>query len=84
MYHSLTPFGAEEARCLVVSWRRTRVPGGARGVRLKLKSPKEAAYAKKFGWRREYRRRFNVMSHWGNNLFHFLDWEVWVERGYSC
>ena len=46
------------------------MPGGARGVRLKLKLTKVDAYAERLGWRREYRRRFNVMSHCGNNLSH--------------
>ena len=68
MYQPSTPCGAKEARCLVFSWTRTRVPGGAREVRLKLKLPKVAAYAEIFGWRREDRRRFNMMSHCGNNL----------------
>ena len=48
--------------------RPSSVPGGVRGVRLKLKLTKVAAYAEIFGWRREDRRRFNVMSHCGNNL----------------
>ena len=70
MYQPLTPCGAKEARCSVVLWTRTRVPGGARGVRLKLKLLKVAAYAERLDWRREYRRRFNVMSHCGKNLSH--------------
>ena len=70
MYQPSTPCGAKEARYLVVLWTRTQVPGGARAVRLKLKLPKEAAYAERLGWRREDRRRFNVMSHCGNNLSH--------------
>ena len=50
MYQPSTPCGAKEARCLVVLWTRTRVPGGARGVRLKLKLLKVAAYAERLGW----------------------------------
>ena len=46
------------------------MPGGARGVRLKLKFMKVAAYAERLGWRREDCRRFKVMSHCGNNLSH--------------
>ena len=48
------------------------MPGGARGVRLKLKLklPKVAAYSERLGWRREDHRRFNVMSYCGNNLSH--------------
>ena len=46
------------------------MPGGARGVRLKLKLPKVAAYAERLGWQQEERRRFKVMSHCGNNLSH--------------
>ena len=73
MYQPSTPCGAKEARCLVVSWTRTRVPGGARGVRLKLKLklPKVAAYAERLGWRHEDCRRFNVMLRCGNNLYHY-------------
>ena len=70
MYQPLTPCGAKEARCLVVSWTRKRVPGGARGFRLKLKLPKLDAYAERLGWRGEERRIFKVMSHCGNNLSH--------------
>ena len=70
MYQPSTPCGAKEARCSVVSWMRTRVPGGARGVWLNLKFPKLAAYAERLGWRCEDCRRFNVMSHFGNNLYH--------------
>ena len=46
------------------------MPGGVRGVWLKLKLPKVAAYAERLGWRREERRRFKVVSHSGNNLSH--------------
>ena len=46
------------------------MPGGARGVWLKLKLPKVAAYAEIFGWRLEERGIFKVMSHCGNNLSH--------------
>ena len=46
------------------------MPGGARGVWLKLKFPKVDAYAEILGWRREDCRIFNVMSHCGNNLSH--------------
>ena len=46
------------------------MPAGARGVWLKLKLPKLAAYIERLGWQREDRRRFNVMSHCGNNLSH--------------
>ena len=70
MYQPLAPCGAKEARCLVVSWMRTRVPGGARGVWLKLNFPRVATYAEILGWRREERRRFKVMSHCGNNMYH--------------
>ena len=45
-------------------------PGGAIGVRLKLKLPKAAEYSERLGWIREERRRFKVMSHCGNNLSH--------------
>ena len=71
MYQPLTPCDAKEARCSVVLWTRTRVPGGARGVWLKLKLPKVAAYAERLGWIREECRRFKVMSHCGNSLSHF-------------
>ena len=71
MYQLLTPCGAKEARCLVVLWTRTRVPGGERGVLLYLKLSKVAAYADRLGWRREERRRFKVMSHCGNNMSHY-------------
>ena len=46
------------------------MPGGARGVGLKLKLTKGAVYAERLGWRREDHRRFNVMSHCGKNLSH--------------
>ena len=71
MYQPLIPCGTKEARCMVVSWTRTQVTGGARGVWFKLKLPKVAAYAERLGWRREDRRIFNVMSHCGNNLSHY-------------
>ena len=70
MYQPLTPCGANEARCLVVSWTMTWVHGGARGVRLKLKLPKVAEYAERLGWQREDRRRFSMMLHCGNSLSH--------------
>ena len=70
MYQPSTLCGVKEARCSVVSWMRTRVPGGARGVRLKLKFPKVAAYAERLGLQRKERRRFKVMSHCGNHLSH--------------
>ena len=70
MYQPSTPCVAKEARCLVVSWKRTRVPGGARGVWLKLKFLNVAAYAEILGWRCEDCKRFNVMSHCGNNMPH--------------
>ena len=47
------------------------MPGGEIGVRLKWKLPKVAAYAEILDWRREDHRRFNVMSHCGNNLSHY-------------
>ena len=75
MYQPSTPCGVKEARCLVVLWTRTRVPGEARGVRLKLKLPKLDAYAERFGWKCEERRIFKVMSHCGNNLSHSLIWK---------
>ena len=70
MYQPSTPCGAKEARCSVVSWTRTQVPGGARGVQLKLKLPKVAAYDERLGLRQEERRIFKVMSHCGNHLSH--------------
>ena len=41
------------------------MPGESRGVRLKLKLPKVAAYAERLGWRSEERRIFKVMAHCG-------------------
>ena len=70
MYQTLIPCGEKEACCLVFSWTTKRVPGGARGVRLKLKLQRVAAYAERLGWRREDSRIFNVMPHCGNNLSH--------------
>ena len=70
MYQLSTPCGAKEARCSVVSWTKTRVPSGARGVWLELKFPKVAVYAEIMGWRREDHIIFNVMSHFGNNMSH--------------
>ena len=70
MYQPSIPCGAKGALCSVVLWTRTQVPGGARGVWLKLKLPKVAVYAERLGWRREDRRIFNMMSHCGNNLSH--------------
>ena len=70
MYQPSTPCGVKEVRCLVVWWTRTRVPGGARGVWLKLKFPKVAAYAERLGWRRDYLRIFKVMLHCGKNMLH--------------
>ena len=46
------------------------MPSGARGVRLKLKFLKVAAYSEILGWRREDSRIFNMMTHCGNNLSH--------------
>ena len=72
MYQPLTLCGVKEAHCLVVSWTRTQVPGWARGVRLKLKLPKVAAYAEILGWQCEDRRRFKLISHCGKNMSHSL------------
>ena len=46
------------------------MPGGSRGVWLKLKLPKVASYAERLGWRREDRRIFSVMLHCGNSMSH--------------
>ena len=46
------------------------MPGGARGVWLKLKFPKVATYDERLGWRRKDRNRFSVMLHCGNSLSH--------------
>ena len=46
------------------------MPGGARGFWLKLKLPKVAVYAERLGWQREERRRFKVISHCGDNMYH--------------
>ena len=70
MYQPSTTCGAKEVRHSVVSWMRIQVPGDERGVRLKLKLSKVAEYAERLGWRREERRRFQVISHCGNNLSH--------------
>ena len=70
MYQLSTPCGANEARCSVVLWTRTCLPGGARVVRLKLKLPRLAPYAERLGWQCEDRRRFSVMSHCDNSLSH--------------
>ena len=70
MYQPSTPCGAKVARCSFFLWTRTQVPGGDRGVRLKFKLPKVAAYAERLGWQREDRSRFSVMSHCGNSLSH--------------
>jgi hypothetical protein len=48
----------------------TRVPGGARGVRLKSKCPFNWAYADMRGFIRDFRRRLIVMVAWGNSLSH--------------
>jgi hypothetical protein len=45
MYQPSTPWGAKEVRCSGFLWTSTRVPGGAKGVALKLKFPKRAVCA---------------------------------------
>ena len=77
MYQPSAPCGLKEARFSVFSWMSTRVPGEARGARLKLKLPKVAAYTERLGWRREDRRRLNVMLHCGNNLSHSWIGKFW-------
>jgi hypothetical protein len=70
MYQPSTPWGAKAERCAGVSWTRMRVPGGAKGVALKLKFPKRAACAESFGWRRDERRRLSVSVAWSMSRSH--------------
>ena len=47
------------------SWTKTLVPGGARGVALKLKFLLMAAWAESLGFVREDRSRLRVITAWG-------------------
>ena len=49
----------------------TRVPGGARGVRVKSKVPSSWAYAESLGLRRQARRRLRVSSARGRRRHQF-------------
>ena len=49
------------------------VPGGANGVVLKLKLPKNAAYADNEGFRLDDRNKFTVRLRWGRSRSHLLE-----------
>ena len=59
-HHPSTPWGAQVPLSLGFSCTRTRVPGGASGVRLKSKAPNSCAWAESWGLMRDTRNRFRV------------------------
>jgi hypothetical protein len=61
VYQPSVAWGDQVVRWDGLSWTRTRMPGGARGVRLKSKIPLSCAQEESLGLRREPRRRFKVM-----------------------
>jgi hypothetical protein len=67
MYHLVTPWAAQVARCFGFSWATIRVPGGANGVVLKSNGPNTCAYADNFLFSRELRRRLSVSVAWWSN-----------------
>jgi hypothetical protein len=54
------------------------VPGGAIGVRLKLKVPKMSSWAERFGLMWAEQRRLSVMSAWGRRRSHRWRGEIRV------
>ena len=70
MYHPSTLFVEKEGRVEEYSWNKTLVPGGAKGVALKLKFTLMAAWAERIGFVREERRRLIVITAWGMRRSH--------------
>jgi hypothetical protein len=69
-YQPGTACGAQVPRTAGFSWIRTRIPGGASGVRLKSKSPCTCAYAERCAWRRLDRSRLRVCRACGRSRSH--------------
>ena len=62
--------GAQLVRTSVFLWMRNFVPGGARGVQFKSKTPKTCVYAEILGLRQYRRSNFKVSIACGINLSH--------------
>ena len=60
MYQPSTAWGAQVSRTVDGSWMRTRVPGGASGVRLKSKAPWTCAHAESLGLIRDERSKLRL------------------------
>ena len=69
-YQPSSPCGAHVPRADGFSWMRTRIPGGAIGVRLKSNVPCNCAQADNFGLRRDARNKLSVSSACGSNWSH--------------
>jgi hypothetical protein len=68
VYQPSKTCGAQLCRLSGLTWIRQRIPGGARGVRLKSYSPCSWAYAESFGSMQEPRKRLRVNSACGRSL----------------
>ena len=74
MYQPSTACVEKEGQFEDALWTKTLVPGGARGVALKLEFPLMATWAERLGFVKEYRRRLRVIMAWVMRLSHY--WEV--------
>ena len=73
MYQPSTACVENEGQLEVASWTKTLVPGGARGLALKLKFPLMAAWAERLGFVQEDQMRLRVITDWGMIRYH--SWE---------
>ena len=73
MYEPLTACVEKEGQVEENSWTKTLVPGGARGVVLKLKFPLMAVWAERLGFVWEDWSRLRVITAWGVRRSHY--WE---------
>ena len=76
--YQLSTSCVDKEDCLeAVSWTKTLLPGGARGVVLKSKIPLMVAWAERLGFVREVQRRLRVITAWGMRRSH--SWEEKLE-----
>ena len=73
MYQPSTAWVENEGRLEVALWIKTLVPGGARGVSLKLNFPFMAVWAERLGFVREEQIRLRVRTAWGMIRYHYWD-----------
>ena len=73
MYQPLTASVENEGQLKAALWTKTLVPGGARGVALKMKFPLMAAWAEMFGFVREERISLRVITDWVLRQSHSLE-----------